>query len=226
MSRLVWWDTGSWASGLILQGSPAAGRALSALATPATLGDVCRPFPCWEVLGASGKVSELPGHQPLGLGGAEPAPPSPGRLPPPPAGVPGSQNKVFYECCREPYLDVTFAVTMRRRTLYYALNMLVPCLLLSAMTFLVFLLPADSGEKISLGEASFPFAGAPPGAVLQALRPTSPLWGLSSPLPHSQLCRDWAAAVVSSAPPREQGGGCARSRGGGPCCCRVRGIFS
>ncbi|XP_053133372.1 neuronal acetylcholine receptor subunit alpha-7-like isoform X2 [Hemicordylus capensis] len=66
-------------------------------------------------------------------------------------GVPGSQNKVFYECCREPYLDVTFAVTMRRRTLYYALNMLVPCLLLSAMTFLVFLLPADSGEKISLG---------------------------------------------------------------------------
>ncbi|XP_061462912.1 neuronal acetylcholine receptor subunit alpha-7-like [Rhineura floridana] len=66
-------------------------------------------------------------------------------------GVPGSQNKVFYECCREPYLDVTFAVTMRRRTLYYALNMLVPCLLLSAMTFLMFLLPADSGEKISLG---------------------------------------------------------------------------
>ncbi|XP_072839922.2 neuronal acetylcholine receptor subunit alpha-7 isoform X1 [Pogona vitticeps] len=65
--------------------------------------------------------------------------------------VPGSENKVFYECCREPYLDVTFAVTMRRRTLYYALNMLVPCLLLSAMTFLVFLLPADSGEKISLG---------------------------------------------------------------------------
>lgn len=70
----------------------------------------------------------------------------------PPTGVPGSQNKVFYECCREPYLDVTFAVTMRRRTLYYALNMLVPCLLLSAMTFLVFLLPADSGEKISLGK--------------------------------------------------------------------------
>ncbi|KAJ7307248.1 hypothetical protein JRQ81_009244 [Phrynocephalus forsythii] len=65
--------------------------------------------------------------------------------------VPGSENKVLYECCREPYLDVTFAVTMRRRTLYYALNMLVPCLLLSAMTFLVFLLPADSGEKISLG---------------------------------------------------------------------------
>ncbi|XP_025022229.1 CHRNA7-FAM7A fusion protein-like [Python bivittatus] len=66
-------------------------------------------------------------------------------------GVPGSENKVFYECCREPYLDVTFVVVMRRRTLYYALNMLVPCLLLSAVTFLVFLLPADSGEKISLG---------------------------------------------------------------------------
>ncbi|XP_039219051.1 neuronal acetylcholine receptor subunit alpha-7-like isoform X1 [Crotalus tigris] len=66
-------------------------------------------------------------------------------------GVPGSENRVFYECCREPYLDITFVVIMRRRTLYYALNMLVPCLLLSAVTFLVFLLPADSGEKISLG---------------------------------------------------------------------------
>ncbi|XP_013911907.1 PREDICTED: neuronal acetylcholine receptor subunit alpha-7-like, partial [Thamnophis sirtalis] len=66
-------------------------------------------------------------------------------------GVPGSENRVYYDCCREPYLDVTFVVIMRRRTLYYALNMLVPCLLLSAVTFLVFLLPADSGEKISLG---------------------------------------------------------------------------
>ncbi|KAM3825243.1 neuronal acetylcholine receptor subunit alpha-7-like [Vipera latastei] len=66
-------------------------------------------------------------------------------------GVPGSENRVFYECCREPYLDITFVIIMRRRTLYYALNMLVPCLLLSAVTFLVFLLPADSGEKISLG---------------------------------------------------------------------------
>lgn len=47
---------------------------------------------------------------------------------------------------------MTFVITIRRRTLYYALNLLIPCVLLSSMTLLVFVLPADSGEKISLGE--------------------------------------------------------------------------
>ncbi|KAM3873072.1 neuronal acetylcholine receptor subunit alpha-7-like [Diretmus argenteus] len=65
--------------------------------------------------------------------------------------VPGGRNEVFYDCCAEPYPDVTFVVTLRRRTLYYALNLLIPCVLLSSMTLLVFLLPASSGEKISLG---------------------------------------------------------------------------
>ncbi|KAM4600366.1 neuronal acetylcholine receptor subunit alpha-7-like, partial [Polymixia lowei] len=65
--------------------------------------------------------------------------------------VPGGRNEVFYDCCEEPYPDVTFVVTLRRRTLYYALNLLIPCVLLSSMTLLVFLLPASSGEKISLG---------------------------------------------------------------------------
>uniref|UniRef100_A0A3P9DL83 Neuronal acetylcholine receptor subunit alpha-7 n=1 Tax=Maylandia zebra TaxID=106582 RepID=A0A3P9DL83_9CICH len=66
-------------------------------------------------------------------------------------GVPGKRNEVFYDCCKEPYTDVTFVITIRRRTLYYALNLLIPCVLLSSMTLLIFVLPADSGEKISLG---------------------------------------------------------------------------
>ncbi|XP_078527415.1 neuronal acetylcholine receptor subunit alpha-7-like [Lissotriton helveticus] len=66
-------------------------------------------------------------------------------------GVPGIRHELYYDCCKEPYPDVTFYVTMRRRTLYYALNLLIPCVLLSTMSVLVFLLPADSGEKISLG---------------------------------------------------------------------------
>lgn len=70
-------------------------------------------------------------------------------------GVPGTRNEVFYDCCKEPYPAVTFVVAIRRRTLYYALNLLIPCVLLSSMTLLIFVLPADSGEKISLGEATF-----------------------------------------------------------------------
>ncbi|XP_035386040.1 neuronal acetylcholine receptor subunit alpha-7 isoform X1 [Electrophorus electricus] len=66
-------------------------------------------------------------------------------------GVPGKRNELYYECCKEPYPDVTYTVTMRRRTLYYGLNLLIPCVLISGLALLVFLLPADSGEKISLG---------------------------------------------------------------------------
>ncbi|XP_048107923.1 neuronal acetylcholine receptor subunit alpha-7 isoform X2 [Alosa alosa] len=68
-----------------------------------------------------------------------------------PPDVPAKRNELYYECCKEPYPDVTFTVTMRRRTLYYALNLLIPCVLISGLALLVFLLPADSGEKISLG---------------------------------------------------------------------------
>uniref|UniRef100_A0AAQ4PN59 Neuronal acetylcholine receptor subunit alpha-7-like n=1 Tax=Gasterosteus aculeatus aculeatus TaxID=481459 RepID=A0AAQ4PN59_GASAC len=67
-------------------------------------------------------------------------------------GVPGGRHEVFYDCCPQPYPDVTFVVTLRRRTLFYALNLLVPCVLLSSMTLVCFLLPANSGEKISLGQ--------------------------------------------------------------------------
>ncbi|KAK2853747.1 hypothetical protein Q5P01_006408 [Channa striata] len=65
--------------------------------------------------------------------------------------VPGRRSERFYDCCEEPYPDVTFTVAMRRRTLYYGLNLLIPCVLISTLALLVFLLPADSGEKISLG---------------------------------------------------------------------------
>uniref|UniRef100_A0AAV2KZV9 Neuronal acetylcholine receptor subunit alpha-7-like n=1 Tax=Knipowitschia caucasica TaxID=637954 RepID=A0AAV2KZV9_KNICA len=65
--------------------------------------------------------------------------------------VPGRRSERFYDCCLEPYPDVTFTVVMRRRTLYYGLNLLLPCALISSLALLVFLLPADSGEKISLG---------------------------------------------------------------------------
>uniref|UniRef100_A0A7E4ZU22 Nicotinic acetylcholine receptor subunit n=1 Tax=Panagrellus redivivus TaxID=6233 RepID=A0A7E4ZU22_PANRE len=58
---------------------------------------------------------------------------------------------VKYTCCPEPYPDVTFYIHIRRKTLYYMYNVIFPCLMMSVLTLLVFLLPPDSGEKISLG---------------------------------------------------------------------------
>ena len=61
------------------------------------------------------------------------------------------RNEVYYACCREPYPDVTFTVVIRRRTLYYLLNIIFPCLWLTILSLLGFWLPPDSGEKITLG---------------------------------------------------------------------------
>ena len=67
-------------------------------------------------------------------------------------GVPAKRNEVIYECCPEPYLDITFTIKIRRRTMYYFYNLIVPCLLIASMAVLGFTLPPDSGEKLSLGD--------------------------------------------------------------------------
>ncbi|XP_074650100.1 neuronal acetylcholine receptor subunit alpha-10-like [Tubulanus polymorphus] len=61
------------------------------------------------------------------------------------------RNVVIYPCCIEPFPDVTFHIYIKRRTLYYMYNVIFPCIMMSALTLLVFCLPPDSGEKIALG---------------------------------------------------------------------------
>ena len=39
-------------------------------------------------------------------------------------GVPATRNEVIYECCPEPYLDITFTIKIRRRTVYYFFNLI------------------------------------------------------------------------------------------------------
>ncbi|ODM98991.1 Neuronal acetylcholine receptor subunit alpha-10 [Orchesella cincta] len=61
------------------------------------------------------------------------------------------RNVVVYPCCTEPFPDVTITLVIRRKTLYYIYNIVLPCMMLSVLTLLVFCLPPDSGEKIALG---------------------------------------------------------------------------
>ncbi|XP_015370105.1 PREDICTED: neuronal acetylcholine receptor subunit alpha-7-like [Diuraphis noxia] len=66
-------------------------------------------------------------------------------------GMPGQKNVINYACCPEPYVDITFTIKIRRRTLYYFFNLIVPCVLISSMALLGFTLPPDCGEKLTLG---------------------------------------------------------------------------
>ena len=56
----------------------------------------------------------------------------------------------IYICCIEPYPDLTFFITMRRKTLFHTVNLILPCAVISFLTVLVFYLPSDSEEKITL----------------------------------------------------------------------------
>ncbi|KAF6210406.1 hypothetical protein GE061_013511 [Apolygus lucorum] len=65
-------------------------------------------------------------------------------------GVPAERHEKYYPCCAEPYPDIFFNITLRRKTLFYTVNLIVPCVGISYLSVLVFYLPADSGEKIAL----------------------------------------------------------------------------
>ena len=81
------------------------------------------------------------------------------------------RNELIYDCCPEPYIDITVSINIRRRTLYYFSNFIGPCVLISryihilmfvisklnleiicslSMAVLGFNFPPDSGEKVTL----------------------------------------------------------------------------
>ncbi|XP_053430687.1 neuronal acetylcholine receptor subunit alpha-4 [Nycticebus coucang] len=62
----------------------------------------------------------------------------------------GTYNTRKYECCAEIYPDITYAFVIRRLPLFYTVNLIIPCLLISCLTVLVFYLPSDCGEKVTL----------------------------------------------------------------------------
>ncbi|XP_015785553.1 acetylcholine receptor subunit alpha-L1 [Tetranychus urticae] len=64
--------------------------------------------------------------------------------------VSGLEEVKSYQCCDEPFVGVLFSMTVRRKTLFYTVNLIIPCIAISCLSILVFYLPSDSGEKVSL----------------------------------------------------------------------------
>ncbi|EYC15936.1 hypothetical protein Y032_0035g3052 [Ancylostoma ceylanicum] len=63
---------------------------------------------------------------------------------------PAVREVTYYKCCPEPYPTVKYYLHIRRRTLYYGFNLIIPSILICVMTVFGFSLPPDAGEKITL----------------------------------------------------------------------------
>ncbi|XP_072013846.1 neuronal acetylcholine receptor subunit alpha-6-like [Amphiura filiformis] len=64
--------------------------------------------------------------------------------------TPVERHTIKYPCCAETYIDVTYYFVLHRNPLFYVITLVIPCVLISLMTVLVFYLPSDAQEKITL----------------------------------------------------------------------------
>uniref|UniRef100_A0A8C4VMC8 Cholinergic receptor nicotinic alpha 6 subunit n=1 Tax=Gopherus evgoodei TaxID=1825980 RepID=A0A8C4VMC8_9SAUR len=62
----------------------------------------------------------------------------------------GYKHDIKYNCCEEIYTDITYSFYIRRLPMFYTINLIIPCLFISFLTLLVFYLPSDCGEKVTL----------------------------------------------------------------------------
>lgn len=61
------------------------------------------------------------------------------------------RNVITYQCCpNDFYPDVTFNFELRRKPLFYTVNLIAPCVAITILSFAVFYLPSDSGEKVRI----------------------------------------------------------------------------
>ncbi|XP_046839330.1 neuronal acetylcholine receptor subunit alpha-3-like isoform X2 [Xenia sp. Carnegie-2017] len=61
-----------------------------------------------------------------------------------------TREEVKFNCCKHKFVIVTYTVHVQRRVLFYFNNIIIPCIILNMLTLMAFLLPHDSGERISL----------------------------------------------------------------------------
>lgn len=56
----------------------------------------------------------------------------------------------LYPCCTTPYIDACFIFKLKRKSLYYMHNIIIPCIIQMIVILFTFFLPPDSGERIGL----------------------------------------------------------------------------
>ncbi|XP_067672594.1 neuronal acetylcholine receptor subunit alpha-2-like [Haliotis asinina] len=65
--------------------------------------------------------------------------------------APAKRNEVSYSCCPEQYVDLTFRLIFQRRSVLYNYILILPCILLTSLTLVLFWIPPESPAKLMLG---------------------------------------------------------------------------
>ena len=62
--------------------------------------------------------------------------------------MPAERNEIFYICCPHPYPDITYSIIIRRRSLFYLMNLILPLVMISSLAGLAFMVPPETGTEI------------------------------------------------------------------------------
>ena len=54
-------------------------------------------------------------------------------------------------CCEDPFVYITYYLVIWRKPKFFLFNYIQPSVLINILALFVFLIPAESGEKITLG---------------------------------------------------------------------------
>ena len=58
-------------------------------------------------------------------------------------------NEEKYNCCPDPYQDITFTLVIRRKPGYFTHNLIIPAFITSSLMILALFIPWNSGERVS-----------------------------------------------------------------------------
>ncbi|XP_071504068.1 neuronal acetylcholine receptor subunit alpha-3-like [Diadema antillarum] len=65
--------------------------------------------------------------------------------------TPIERHKLQYACCDNYiYVDLTFQFVLHRKSLFYIVTFVLPCIMITFLTIFVFYVPSNCGEKVTL----------------------------------------------------------------------------
>ena len=71
-------------------------------------------------------------------------------------GHPAKRNLIYYQGLEAPYPDLTFYIDLQRVPMFHKYILVLPCVLLSFLTLVIFWLPPESPAKVMLGQSLRP----------------------------------------------------------------------